>query len=69
MMRLPSVLIVILVVAVLQGQAYAQELRAKTEDGRQVVLKSDGTWKFVEAKNCSGGGRRVSEIGKGEGCL
>jgi len=50
MARFASAMIFLLVVAVLQGQAYSQDLRAKTEDGRQVVLKSDGTWKFVDAK-------------------
>ncbi|MHC1725003.1 MAG: hypothetical protein AB9866_03085 [Syntrophobacteraceae bacterium] len=50
MAKFASAMILLLVVTVLQGQAYSQDLRAKTGDGRQVVLKSDGTWKFMDAK-------------------
>lgn len=50
MTRLGPALIILLVVAVLQGEAYSQDLRAKTGDGRQVILKSDGTWKFMDSE-------------------
>lgn len=61
-----SVLIVLLVAAVFQGQAWSQDLRAKTEDGRQVVLKSDGTWMFADTNQAAepAGGYRKSENAK-----
>jgi hypothetical protein len=64
MARFLSVLTVLLIAAALQGQAYSQDLRAKTDDGRQVILKSDGTWKFVEAKPAPAGGFQKSESAK-----
>ncbi len=50
MARVLSVLIVLLVLVFIGGQAYSQDLKAKTETGRQVELKSDGTWKFLDSK-------------------
>ncbi|MGD2272243.1 MAG: hypothetical protein PVI06_17715 [Desulfobacterales bacterium] len=31
--------------------AYGLSMRAKTEDGRTVILNADGTWKFAEKKD------------------
>jgi len=66
MARFVSVLTVLLIAAIFQGQAYSQDLRAKTEDGRPVILKNDGTWKFVDAKPAPGpaGAYRKSESAK-----
>jgi len=31
--------------------AYAQDIRATTEDGRKVILRENGTWNFLKAKS------------------
>jgi hypothetical protein len=36
-----------------QGLCYAQDIRARTENGREVILKSNGTWIFVDAVKSS----------------
>ena len=36
-------------IILLDGIAYPQEIRATTEDGREVILKKDGTWQFTKS--------------------
>jgi len=40
----------VLLLLVLDPRVYAQDIQAKTTDGRTVILKSDGTWKYAEQK-------------------
>lgn len=39
---------VLLFLLLFQGVCFSQDIRATTEDGRAVILKKDGTWKFIE---------------------
>jgi len=49
MARFLFVPIFISIMVLFQGLGYAQDIRAKTENGREVILKSNGTWVFVAA--------------------
>lgn len=40
--------VLIFILFLLQGVCFSKDMRATTEDGRTVVLKKDGTWKFAD---------------------
>jgi hypothetical protein len=53
MARLLSIAVFVSIMVLFQGLGYAQDIRAKTENGRDVILKSNGTWVFVDAGKTS----------------
>lgn len=55
MRLLTTSLLLLLSVTILQGPVRAQNpLKARTEGGKEVLLFSDGTWKYAEEKKGSG---------------
>jgi len=48
-----SIIITVLCVVLFPGISFGQDVRATTEDGRPVVLKKDGTYKFVSPNRSS----------------
>jgi hypothetical protein len=48
MARFLFIPIFVSIMVLFQGIGYAQDIRAKTENGREVILKSNGTWVFVD---------------------
>lgn len=49
MARFLFIPIFVSVMVLFQGLGYSQDIRATTENGREVILKSNGTWAFAEA--------------------
>ena len=61
MVRLAGV--VLLMILLFQGTCLSQDIRATTEDGRNVVLKKDGTYSFVEpSKTPVSTGKQLSYV-------
>ena len=58
MIRILILLAVVLVI--IGGLALSQDLRAKTNDGRSVILKDDGTWQFLKKNQSSLATRKAS---------
>ncbi len=49
MSRILTVVIAMSFMILFQGFAYSQDMRAKAENGREVLLKSNGTWEYADA--------------------
>jgi len=45
--------VLFLIMILLEGLSYSQDIRATTEDGQKVILKKDGSWKFYNASKPS----------------
>lgn len=41
------------IMVLFQGLGYCQDIRAKTENGREVILKNNGTWAFADVAKSS----------------
>jgi hypothetical protein len=53
MARFLFIPIFVSIMVLFQGLGYAQDIRARTENGREVILKNNGTWVFVDAGKSS----------------
>ena len=52
--------VLFLILIPVEGLCFSQDISATTEDGRKVILKKDGTWKFYSASKPSLGNTRNS---------
>ena len=53
MVKLMGTLLATLVLATLAGTAAEADMRARTTDGKDVLLKDNGTWKYVKRQGRS----------------
>ncbi len=53
MARFLFISIFVSIMVLFQAFSYAQDIRARTENGREVILKNNGTWVFVDAGKSS----------------
>lgn len=51
--KLPTILLLWLLVFFIGAQAYSQEIKATTEDGKDIILDPDGTWSYSETRESS----------------
>jgi hypothetical protein len=53
MARFLSISVFVSIMVLFQGLGYCQDIRAKTENGREVILNSNGTWAFADVAKSS----------------
>lgn len=51
--KLPTILLLWLLVLFIGAQAHSQEIKATTEDGKDIILDPDGTWSYSETRESS----------------